>query len=133
MRDAPDMAALRDLAAALEKVLADFRLAFEMRAQKDAWSAVRDHAPLVDALHTLETALTELNAGLKLAAPRGKGLENAQKRAEAALALFARFSQAENAEEVLWYELMVVDLRCTQRPWMRRQDWRAPCMAVRAP
>jgi ATP-dependent DNA helicase DinG len=105
MRDAPDMAALRDLAAALEKAIADFRLAFELRAQKDAWSAVRDHAPLVDALHTLETALTELNAGLKLAAPRGKGLENAQKRAEAALALFARFSQAENAEEVLWYEL----------------------------
>lgn len=105
MRDAPDMAALRDLATALEKAIADFRLAFEMRAQKDAWSAVRAHAPLVDALHTLEAALAELNAGLKLAAPRGKGLENAQKRAEAALALFARFSQAENAEEVLWYEL----------------------------
>ncbi|OYY75584.1 MAG: helicase [Gammaproteobacteria bacterium 28-57-27] len=105
MRDAPDMAALRDLATALEKAIADFRLAFEMRAQKDAWSAVRGHAPLVDALHVLEAALAELNAGLKLAAPRGKGLENAQKRAEAALALFARFSQAENAEEVLWYEL----------------------------
>jgi len=105
MRDAPDMAALRDLAAQLEKALADFRLAFELRAQKDAWSAVRDHAPIVDALHALETALSELNAGLKLAAPRGKGLENAQKRAEAALALFARFSQAENADEVLWYEL----------------------------
>ncbi len=105
MRDAPDMAALRDLALALEKAIADFRLAFEMRAQKDAWSEVRTHAPLVDALHVLEADLAELNAGLKLAAPRGKGLENAQKRAEAALVLFARFSRAENAEEVLWYEL----------------------------
>ncbi len=105
MRDAPDMAALRDLAAVLEKALADFRLAFELRAQKDAWSEVRGHAPIAEALSSLETALAELNAGLKLAAPRGKGLENAQKRAEAALALLARFTQAENADEVLWYEL----------------------------
>lgn len=105
MRDAPEMAALRDLAAALEKAAADFRLAFEMHPQKDAWSAVSEYAVLVNALHTLELALNDLNAGLKLAAPRGKGLENAQKRAEAALALFARFSQKENAEEVLWYEL----------------------------
>ncbi len=105
MRDAPEMAALRDLAAALEKATADFRIAFELRSQRDAWSAVREHAPLVDALHTLEQALAELRAGLELAAPRGKGLENAQKRAEAMLALFARFSQADNSEEVLWYEL----------------------------
>ena len=105
MRDAPDMAALRDLASVLEKACADFRLAFEMRPQKDAWSEVRGHEPIIHALHELETALSELNAGLKLAAARGKGLENAQKRAEAAQALFARFSQAENAEEVLWYEL----------------------------
>lgn len=105
MRDAPEMAALRDLAAVLEKAVADFRLAFEMRPQRDAWSSVRDHAPLVDALHDLEQALGDLRAGLELAAPRGKGLENAQKRAEAALELFARFSQAENSEEVLWYEL----------------------------
>jgi ATP-dependent DNA helicase DinG len=105
MRDAPEMAALRDLAAALEKSTADFRLAFEMRPQKEAWSAVSEHTVLVDALHTLEHVLNDLNTGLKLAAPRGKGLENAQKRAEVALALFARFSQKENAEEVLWYEL----------------------------
>ena len=105
MRDAPEMAALRDLAAALEKAASNFRIAFEMRSQRDAWSAVREHPPLVDALHTLEQALADLRAGLELAAPRGKGLENAQKRAEAALALFARFSQEANSEEVLWYEL----------------------------
>jgi ATP-dependent DNA helicase DinG len=105
MRDAPEMAELRDLAAALEKASADFRLSFEMHPQKDAWSTVCEYAALVDALHTLELALNDLNAGLKLAAPRGKGLENAQKRAEVALALFARFSQKKNAEEVLWYEL----------------------------
>lgn len=105
LRDAPEMGALRDLAAALEKAVADFRLAFELQPPRDAWSAVRDKPVLIDALHALERALTELREGLALAAPRGKGLENAQKRAEAVLALFARFSQAENADEVLWYEL----------------------------
>ncbi len=105
LRDAPDMAALRDLAAALKKSSDDFRLAFELRPSRDAWSAVREHKPLTEALNALERALRELNEGLILAAPRGKGLENAQKRAEAALALLARFSQAENTEEVLWYEL----------------------------
>lgn len=105
LRDAPEMGALRDLAAALEKAVADFRLVFESLPARDAWSAVRDKPALIDALHALECALTALREGLALAAPRGKGLENAQKRAEAALALFARFSQVENAEEVLWYEL----------------------------
>ncbi len=105
MRDAPELGALRDLAAALEKSVADFRLAFEVQPPRDAWSAVRDKPALIDALHALEQSLIELRAGLELAAPRGKGLENAQKRAEAALALFARFSQEDNSEEVLWYEL----------------------------
>jgi ATP-dependent DNA helicase DinG len=105
LRDAPEMGALRDLAAALEKAVADVRLAFELQPLRDAWSAARDKPVLIDALHALECALTALREGLALAAPRGKGLENAQKRAEAALALLARFSQAENAEEVLWYEL----------------------------
>lgn len=105
LRDAPEMGALRDLAAALEKAVADFRLAFELQPPRDAWSAARDKPALIEALHALERALTELREGLALAAPRGKGLENAQKRAEAALALFARFSQAENADEVLWYAL----------------------------
>jgi ATP-dependent DNA helicase DinG len=106
MRDAPEMGALRELAAALEKAVADFRLAFELQPPRDAWSAARDKPDLIDALHALERALTELREGLALAAPRGKGLENAQKRAEALLALFARFSPDGNADdEVLWYEL----------------------------
>jgi len=105
MRDAPEMLVLHDLAATLEKAVADFRLAFELQPPRDAWSAVRDKPVLSDALHALERALTELREGLALAAARGKGLENAQKRAEAALALFARFSQTENVEEVFWYEL----------------------------
>jgi ATP-dependent DNA helicase DinG len=105
LRDAPEMGALRDLAAALEKAVADFRLAFELQPPRDAWSAARDKPVLIEALHALERALTELREGLLLAAPRGKGLENAQKRTEAVLALFARFSQSENADEVLWYEL----------------------------
>lgn len=105
LRDAPDMAALRDLSSTLEKASADFRLAFEFMAQRDAWAAARGHAPLMQGLHGMETALQALHAALKLAAPRGKGLENACKRAEEALALCARFTQAENPEEVLWYEL----------------------------
>ena len=105
LRDAPDMAILRDGSAALEKASADFRLAFEFRAHKDAWSAVREHAPLREGLRGLESALHALHEALKLAAARGKGLENACKRAEAALTLSARFSQAENPDEVLWYEL----------------------------
>lgn len=101
LRDASDMSELRDLAAALDKASADFRLSFTALPFKDAWSVA---APSAD-LHALDTALKALHEGLKLASPRGKGLENVCKRAEAARHLLARFAQKDSADEVLWYEL----------------------------
>ncbi len=105
LRDAPEMSELCELAQALEKAVADFRLAFAAAPTRDAWSAVRSMPDLGAALHALQGAIAGLGEGLALAAPRGKGLENAERRAVALQALVERFLAEGQEDEVLWYEL----------------------------
>lgn len=106
LRDAPERLALRDGAGMLERAVADTRLAFEGLPPRDAWQpADAILSKVLLALKDLEKALKALREELVLAAPRGKGLENAQKRSEAALTLLTQFLQEQGGDEVRWYEL----------------------------
>jgi ATP-dependent DNA helicase DinG len=81
LSEAPDSAALRDLAAGLEKGVADLRLALGEGERRAAWSALFGRTAATDALNALHDALAALGATLEAEAGRGKGLESCARRA----------------------------------------------------
>lgn len=103
LRDAPDMAELRDAAAALERAVADLRLALGPAGQREPWARIRHKPAVREGLTALGEVLSGLAAQLELAAERGKGLQSCQERAEL-LRLRLERMDAPPADSVQWYE-----------------------------
>ncbi|HEY5789835.1 MAG TPA: ATP-dependent DNA helicase, partial [Gammaproteobacteria bacterium] len=117
LAEAPDSAALRDLAGTLEKQVADLRLALGRGEGRVAWSRVFDAPEPVQALATLQHALAELQAALEAEADRGKGLENCARRAADCLALLERLADSEDAEgAVRWVQCLARGFALNRTP-----------------
>ena len=104
LREAGDMGDLPDAAAALEKAVAELRLAFGPASVRQTWQAFGDPPRLRVALEELRTQLTALRDWLKAAAPRGRGLENCWSRAERLCERLQRVAEQPPAEYVHWVE-----------------------------
>lgn len=105
MRDAPDMGELRDAITVLEKASRDFRLAFGVRPQRDAWRQVLDNQAIRTSVGELQQAYGALGEQLELAAPRGKGLTACLRRCLAQIEVLEHFIAPETQGQwVHWYE-----------------------------
>lgn len=104
LREAGDMGDLPDAAAALEKAVAELRLAFGPHNVRQAWRAFGDSPRLRGALEELAGQLEALRAWLKLAAPRGRGLENCWVRAERLHERLQRVAAQPGDDYVHWVE-----------------------------
>jgi ATP-dependent DNA helicase DinG len=93
LAEASDSTGLRDLAAALEKAVADLRLALGKGERRAAWSALLGRGTATAALDHLHDALDALRAGVDAEADRGKGLESCARRAGDAAALLAQLGE----------------------------------------
>ena len=91
--EAPDSTGLRDLAAGLEKGVADLRLALGRGEVRAAWSSLFHRGEATAALDVLHDALSALQAGAEAEAGRGKGLESCARRAADGLALLEQLSE----------------------------------------
>ncbi|HEY9146674.1 MAG TPA: ATP-dependent DNA helicase [Thiobacillus sp.] len=104
LREAGDMGDLPEAAAALEKAVAELRLAFGPASVRQTWKAFGDPPRLRAALEDLTAQLVALRDWLKTAAPRGRGLENCWLRAERLSERLQRVAAQPPAEYVHWVE-----------------------------
>ncbi len=106
MKEHSDVAALLPAAQALEKALADFRLAFGVEPRRDAWEKLENAKVVHVALAELKSRLTDLSAVLDSAAAKGQGLANCARRASDLLDRMMTISESPPAEYVAWFETM---------------------------
>ncbi|MBI5462381.1 MAG: ATP-dependent DNA helicase [Gammaproteobacteria bacterium] len=104
LREAGDMGDLPDAAAALEKAVTEMRLAFGPDSVRQPWKAFGDPPRLRAALEDLTAQLHALRDWLKVAAPRGRGLENCWSRAERLCERLQRVATQPPADYVHWVE-----------------------------
>ncbi len=103
-REAADFAAPAERAMALEKAVADFRLALGIEAGRAAWRTVAGRTAVTAARQALQTALHELQQALQLAAVRGKGLENCWRRSGDLAGLLEQLTQPAAVDSIQWFE-----------------------------
>ncbi len=104
-RDAADFADLRRRAEALEPAILTLRQALGTADRRALWREVAGLPAVVEAIEQLHEALDRLREALKEGAPRGKGLENCQRRGEdLALRLAALTGEESNLDNVRWFE-----------------------------
>lgn len=104
-RDAADFADLRRRAEALEPAILTLRQALGTADRRALWREVAGLPAVVEAIAQLHEALDRLREALKEGAPRGKGLENCQRRGEdLALRLAALTGEESNLDNVRWFE-----------------------------
>ena len=104
LREASDMAGLSDAARALEKAVADARLAFGRETRRVPWAAVAGRPGLDRALGALGEALAALTGWLETAAPRGRGLEACWRRAQVLTGRLHATTQSPPDDHVHWLE-----------------------------
>ncbi|MDX1657115.1 MAG: ATP-dependent DNA helicase, partial [Candidatus Competibacteraceae bacterium] len=80
LKEAPDAGEIQELARALEKAVAELRLALGEGERRGAWAEVALDNGVVTAMGDLEEVLGALARALEGAAPRSKGLENVHQR-----------------------------------------------------
>ncbi len=88
----------------LEKAVADFRLVFGPQPRRDALSAFEDRKDFRAALADLAARLDAVAAALALAAAKGQGLANCQRRALELVERLARIRGESDADYVAWFE-----------------------------
>ncbi|QQS55849.1 MAG: ATP-dependent DNA helicase [Candidatus Competibacteraceae bacterium] len=104
-RDAADFADLRRRAEALEPAILTLRQALGTTERRALWREVAELPAVVEAIKQLHETLDRLREALKEGAPRGKGLENCQRRGEdLALRLAALTGDESNPDNVRWFE-----------------------------
>ncbi|MDE2089186.1 MAG: ATP-dependent DNA helicase [Gammaproteobacteria bacterium] len=103
-REAGDMAALQEAAQRLEHAVQECRLALGREARRAAWKEVTGDEAVVRAMSALDQALTELQAGLAPAAPRGKGLDNCWQRSRALLERLQVLMEPGADDAIHWFE-----------------------------
>jgi len=104
LKEQSGIAALRPAAQALEKAVADFRLAFGTEPRRDAWGEASDERPLHDALSTLRARLGDLAQVLELASSCGEGLAHCAQRAGELLERLFLIADEPPPDYVPWFE-----------------------------
>ena len=104
LAEAPDVAEIRDRAAALEKATKDFRLSLGLEQQREAWSKVSELTGVNPALDQLRESLELLFEPLDAASVRGKGLESCRRRCLTHLEVLEAFSDSRDEQYVHWFE-----------------------------
>lgn len=105
MRDAGDMAALRDAADAVEKGARDLLLALDGPPRRMTWREAEAAAGVTDAVESVRESLTALNRQLEAAAARGKGLENCWRRGLELGARLDELIEPQTSGAVHWIEI----------------------------
>ncbi len=103
-REAGDIQGLADAARRLEKAVLDARLAFGAEVRRAPWQTVGDNQAVSGALEETRAALTELAGYLEQGAPRGRGLENCWRRAQALAERLHLTTEAPPPDHVHWFE-----------------------------
>jgi ATP-dependent DNA helicase DinG len=93
------------LAGKLEKSARDLRLAFGTDGARLAWAQASARPEFGGALAALAAALAAFAAALQALAERSEGLAACARRAQEALAILARITQAEGEDLVRWVEV----------------------------
>jgi len=101
---AMDLQAANQRTAAVERALADFRIELGQEGRKEAWSALQAQPRAVEALQALGTRLEELSGLLEPVARSSRGLDSAWRRAEAQQMLVQHFLDAQDPQQVFWFE-----------------------------
>ncbi len=110
VNDASDMVELRDSAEALEKAARDFRLSLGETGLRQTWLKVQNKPAVKTELENVTTTLADLIEVLKIAAERGRGLEQCFERAQTIQSCLQTFLKTNvqlktDAEKsILWYE-----------------------------
>ncbi len=105
LREAPDAAAIREAAEALDQAARAFRLSLGEAPQRASWSEVADQQPVQDALGGLRDAVDALEGELEAQSERGRGLEQCARRAgELAAALEPWLEPQTQSDRVQWFE-----------------------------
>ncbi len=89
---------------ALEKAVADFRLAFGVEPRRDAWNRLENAKAIHAALAELKSQLTRFSATLDAAAAKGQGLANCARRASELLDRLLTIGENAPADHVAWFE-----------------------------
>jgi len=104
VREASDMASLRDVADALQTAVRDLRLALGRGSRRAVWHQVAAEDNVKKAVERVECTLAELEQTLKPAAERGKGLDSCWRRSMALAERLALLKEAESESYVRWFE-----------------------------
>lgn len=101
---AMDLIATNQCVAALERAVADFRMALGEQGRRETWRLVSDQKAVVDAGDALVECLEALAELLQPMARSSRGLDSAWRRAEAQQLALQRFLSATDPQQVFWFE-----------------------------
>jgi len=104
LKEKSGVAALRPAAQALEKAVADFRLAFGPEPRRDAWGEASEERGLRQALSDLRERLSDLGRALEAAAPCGEGLSHCARRAGEMMERLFLIADEPPPDYVPWFE-----------------------------
>ncbi len=104
LSEAPDMLEIKDRAAALEKAVRDFRLAFGVKERRGAWEEVASEGNLESALAVLSDTLELLFEPLDAASVRGKGLESCRRRCLSHIENLESYRDQRDEDYIHWFE-----------------------------
>jgi ATP-dependent DNA helicase DinG len=116
LREAGETPALRTAAEALEKAVADMRLAFGLEVRRGPWRDMAETEAIADAIANVSQQVEQLESQLESLAPRGKGLENCHRRAGELGQLFSVLTGAAPAGYVHWFETHARSFTLTLTP-----------------
>lgn len=101
---AMDLIATNQCVAALERAVADFRLALGEQGRRETWRLVSNQKAVVDGGDALVECLAALAELLQPMARSSRGLDSAWRRAEAQQLALQRFLSATDPQQVFWFE-----------------------------
>ncbi|TNF92257.1 MAG: ATP-dependent DNA helicase [Gammaproteobacteria bacterium] len=108
LREAGDMKELPECAHKLEKSVSDLRLTMGQAGQRLSWQDIYQKSTFNEQLSNVQTRLNELSEWLKVAADRGKGLDNCSKRALSLVERMNLLGEAgddeQNVDQVRWID-----------------------------
>ncbi|WP_347258339.1 ATP-dependent DNA helicase [Methylocaldum sp.] len=105
LKNAKDMPQLLEEAELLEQLTAELRQALGDPSRREAWHKVADDSAVTEKLAELRRHLHDLEAILKEAAVRSKGLESCWKRCTDLGVRLETFDKDEGSEAVRWFEV----------------------------
>ncbi|MFP5348446.1 MAG: ATP-dependent DNA helicase [Gammaproteobacteria bacterium] len=104
LREHSGVQALRPAAEALEKAVADMRLALGASVRREPWERVEGETAFRTALEALHSCLSELNTALDAAAAKGQGLASCARRATELLDRLTLIIDGPPSDHVRWFE-----------------------------